>query len=108
MGSQSSGLPASKEYGEMLVSASMSEYRLIYCSDRVTLRKVTQLHTDRWDGQDNCSKYECESVTSSVKIFTLLRSNDDFSFGLRREHQPAQTAPAVTGLPETLRFNWCD
>ena len=64
----------------------MSEYRLIYCSDRVTLRKVTQLHTDRWDGQDNCSKYECESVTSSVKIFTLLRSNDEFSFRLRRRH----------------------
>lgn len=73
MGSQSSGLPASKEYGEMLVSASMSEYRLIYCSDRVTLRKVTQLHTDRWDGQDNCSKYECESVTSSVMIHYNLQ-----------------------------------
>ena len=46
--------------------------------------------------------------TCNVKIFTLLRSNDDFSFGLRREHQPAQTAPAVTGLLETLRMNWCD
>ena len=42
-----SGLPVSKECGEMLVSASLSEYRMIYCSDKMTLKKVSQLHSDR-------------------------------------------------------------
>ena len=26
---------------------SLAEYRIIYCSDKITLRKVTQLHTER-------------------------------------------------------------
>ena len=31
----------------MVVEERLAEYRIIYCSDKVTLRKVSQLHTER-------------------------------------------------------------
>ena len=31
----------------MVVEDRLAEYRIIYCSDKITLRKVTQLHTER-------------------------------------------------------------
>ena len=31
----------------MVVEDSLAEYRIIYCSDKMTLRKVTGLHTER-------------------------------------------------------------